>query len=248
MKKLQERKVQLQAKYNFLKVDVFKAISNGADSGSSASVLLEFNAMTKEIQALNQQIFNIEHADEIKAELKAKEAAKAKIVSQTSKLQGNFQKWDSKIRIIDSADKVIDILKVQRTPLSICVEPNDAFIKSVFKASKAAYRALLGSKFYNVKEKRKPKKNPSIFSKLKIQNADGYDDDFPLDEYARADGNENFLRATNLLLGDIIDAKINRQEMEGVIFFKANSPLFQIANAKNQVIRYPHALLNTRRF
>ena len=32
--------------------------------------------------------------------------------------------------------------------------------------------------------------------------------------------------------------------MENVIFFKANSPLFQIANAKDQVIRYPHALLN----
>lgn len=57
-------------------------------------------------------------------------------------------------------------------------------------------------------------------------------------------GNENRLRASNLLSADIIDAKINGQIMEGVIFFKQNSPLFHIADAKDQVIRYPHALLN----
>ena len=63
-------------------------------------------------------------------------------------------------------------------------------------------------------------------------------------KYVDMDGNEIFLRASNLLFTDIIDAKINGKVMEGVIFFKANSPLIQIADAKNQIVRYPHELLN----
>ena len=248
------------------------------------------------------------------AEQKAKEAAKAKIVAQQSKLIG---KKSSAEQLQDHAEQLIDILKVQLTPSTMCVEPNDVFIKTVFNACNAAYKALLGGKFYNIKEKRKTQKKDAIYSKLEIQNVEGYDNDLPLNECDRAvlgviiseylvdnlyttvniihraligkpgqvaivprknqkeaiinsviklmstvvdfsgvndslkelkytdkNGNEITLRASNLLLADIIDAKINGQEMEGVIFFKANSPLFQIADAKDQVIRYPHALLN----
>ena len=360
IKELQERKVQLQAKYDSLKADVLKAMTTGTDS---SPVLFEFDALSKEIQAVNQQIFNIEHADEIKAEQerqaqeeerkarelaerekrlqeakiaeekrkaellaqerakvdaqqKAKETAKNKIIAQESKLIGN----NSSVATLNSdADKIIDILKVQISPSTICVEPNDVFIKTVFNACKAAYSQLLGGKFYHVQEKRKTHKKDAVFSKLEIQNVEGYDNDSPLDEYDRAvlgviiseydinnryttvniihraligrpgqgvkgfypkkdqkkaivdsviklmstvidfsgvndslkamkytdkDGNEITFRASNLLLADIIDAKINGQVMEGVIFFKANSPLFQIADAKDQVIRYPHSLLN----
>ena len=42
----------------------------------------------------------------------------------------------------------------------------------------------------------------------------------------------------------ILNAKVNGQKVEGVIYFKDSCPLFDIANAKNQVIRYPHELLN----
>ena len=62
--------------------------------------------------------------------------------------------------------------------------------------------------------------------------------------YRDKDGNEIILCASNLLSANIIDAKINGQVMEGVIFFKANSSFFDIADEKDQVIRYPHALLN----
>ena len=52
-------------------------------------------------------------------------------------------------------------------------------------------------------------------------------------KYTDKEGNEIILRSSNLLLADIIDAKINGQTMEGVILFKANATLFQIADAKN---------------
>ena len=63
-------------------------------------------------------------------------------------------------------------------------------------------------------------------------------------KYVDKDGNEFILRKDNLLSASILDAKINGQPVEGVIFFKDNLPLFQIANAKDQIIRYPHSLLN----
>ena len=353
---LNERRSQLQAKYTSLKSDMLKAMSSGSDSDLYRSIMAEFGTLSQAIQAVNEQIYNIEHADEIKAEQerkareladrekrlqeaklaeeqrkaqllaaerakadaeqKAKEAAKVKINAQESKLNG---KKTSVEQLQDHADQLIDILKVQITPSTMCVEPNDVFIKTVFNACHSAYKALLRGKFYNVKEKRKTKKKDPVFSKLEIQNVEGYDNDLPLNEYDRAvlgiiiseylvdnlyttvniihraligrpgqglkgfypkkdqkksivdsviklmstvvdfsgvndslkemkytdkDGNEISLRASNLLLADIIDAKINGQEMEGVIFFKQNSPLFQIADAKDQVIRYPHALLN----
>lgn len=356
IKDLHERRSQLQAKYTSLKSDMLKAMASGSDSDLYRSIMAEFGTLSQEIQAVNEQIYNIEHADEIKAEQerkareladrekrlqeaklaeeqrkaqllaaerakadaeqKAKEAAKVKINAQESKLNG---KKTSVEQLQDHADQLIDILKVQITPSTMCVEPNDVFIKTVFNACHSAYKALLRGKFYNVKEKRKTKKKDPVFSKLEIQNVEGYDNDLPLNEYDRAvlgiiiseylvdnlyttvniihraligrpgqglkgfypkkdqkksivdsviklmstvvdfsgvndslkamkytdkDGNEITFRASNLLLADIIDAKINGQEMEGVIFFKQNSPLFQIADAKDQVIRYPHALLN----
>ena len=63
-------------------------------------------------------------------------------------------------------------------------------------------------------------------------------------KYVDKDGNELILRKDNLLSASIFDAKINGQPVDGVIFFKENLPLLQIADSKDQIIRYPHALLN----
>ena len=363
IKELQEHKAQLQAKYQSLKADVFKVMSSGSDSDESRSIMAEFDALSQEIQTVNEQIFNIEHADEIKAEqerqaqeeerkarelaerekrlqeaklteekrkaellaqerakldaqLKAKETAKAKIVAQTSKLHSNLSSYN---QLNPDADNIIDILKIQLTPSSICVEPNDVFIKTVFNACKSAYAQLLGGKFYNVQEKRKTHKKDAVFSKLEIQNVEGYDNKVPLNEFDRAvlgviiseqvfgnryttvniihraligrpgqatagfyprkdqeaaivnsvsklmgtvvafsdavdswkklkytdkDGNELILRKDNILSASIFDAKVNGQPVDGVIFFKENLPLLKIADSKDQIIRYPHALLN----
>ena len=62
--------------------------------------------------------------------------------------------------------------------------------------------------------------------------------------YSDKDGNFISLRSSNLISIDILDAKVNGQILNGVIFFKDNSPLFLIADAKNQIVRYPHALLD----
>ena len=62
--------------------------------------------------------------------------------------------------------------------------------------------------------------------------------------YTDKNGDELRLKKSNLLSADILDAKVNGQALDDVIFFKANSPLFDIADAKNQIVRYPHKLLD----
>ena len=63
-------------------------------------------------------------------------------------------------------------------------------------------------------------------------------------KYVDKEGNELILRKDNLLSASIFDAKINGQPVDGVIFFKENLPLLKIADSKDQIVRYPHELLN----
>ncbi len=349
IKNLQAHKAQLQVKYRSLITDAIQATSAASDE--SRAIMAELDSLSKELQGVNEQIFNIEHADEIKAEEERKARAeaerlaaeakrlaaeaeklaaereknekerqrlqtlKAEIEEQAEKLKG--KKKTSIEHFNSAAEKVLDILKVQLTPSTMCVEPNDAFIKGLFRYGNQAYRNALQGKLYRIKERKETHKKDAVFSKLQLHNVEGYENDSPLSEFDRAvlgvliseydignryttvniihraligkvgvqnavmrknqktaivnsviklmgtvvdfsgvndslkemnyadkDGNEITLRASNLLLADIIDAKINGQVMEGVIFFKANSPLFDIADAKSQIIRYPHTLLN----
>ena len=358
IEELQERKAQLQAKYNSLKSDILNAMSIGTDSGS---VFLEFDALSKEIQTVNEQIFNIEHADEVKAQQerqaqeeerkareladrekriqeaklaeekrkaeflaqerakaeakqKAKAEAKAKVDQELAQLKGNKSSVN---RLHYTAEKILNSLKIQIIPSAECVEPNEAFTKALFRFGSNSFKQALQGKSFAFKEAHQNNKHDEIWSKLSVTNAEGYDDDTPLDEYDRAvlgviiseylvnnryttinivfralvgkvgdqnvrpsknqeaaiihsihklrhtdvdfsgvneslkemkyrdkDGNEIIFRNDYLLSASIIDAKINGQPVEGVIYFKDSCPLFDIANLKDQVIRYPHSLLN----
>ena len=354
IKNLQERKAQLQAKYSSLKADIVKAMTSDSDSDYSRSIMLEFDSLSKEIQTINEQIFNIEHANEIKAEeerkareladrekrlqeaklaeekrkaellaqeraksdaeQKAKKAAKAKVDHELSQLKGNKS---SVVQLNSTAEKILNTLKIQIIPSAECVEPNEAFTKAVFRFSYNSFKRALQGKSFAVKEAHQNNKHDKIWSKFSITNAEGYNDDTPLDEFDRAvlgviiseylvdnryttinivfralvgkvgdqnvrpsknqetaiihsihklrhtdidfsgvndslkamkytdkDGNELILRNDYLLSASIIDAKINGQLFDGVIFFKDSCPLFDIATIKDQVIRYPHELLN----
>ena len=189
--------------------------------------------------------------------------------------------------------------------------------KALFRFVALSFKsALLGKKF-GVKQANKSAKKEAVFSAFSVQNAVGFDDISPLDEFDRAvlgviiseylagnrystvnivfraligkvgdqnarpsknqldfiahsiqklmgtvvdfsaissslnelhytdkNGNKITLRSSNLLSADILNAKVNGQVLDGVIFFKDISPLFLIADSKSQVIRYPHELMN----
>jgi len=212
----------------------------------------------------------------------------------------------SAARLNHRARKIINLLKVQLTPSTVCVEPNDSIIKAIFGNSHSKI---------SVKEKHKSKRKNAVVSNIKVEGAAVTDT--PLDEFDRAvlgvivseydvnnryttvniihraligkpgqvaivpskdqrnaifkavnklrltdvdfsdvsnslkklkytdkDGNELILRKDNLISAGIFDAKVNGQPVEDVIYFKDSCPLFDIANLKDQVIRYPHELLN----
>lgn len=216
-----------------------------------------------------------------------------------------------------NAEKILEILKVQVTPSTECVELNDVIVKYLFTFGPKSFQKALNGKTFKVLQKKKSKKHDAVISDINIYNADGYDDANPLTEFDRAVlgviiseylsgnryttvniifraligkvgnvgivprpnqkqaiensieklmgtivdfekiadsqnqmdyidkfGNKLRLKKSNLLSADILDAKINGQELDDVIFFKANSPLFDIADQKNQIVRYPHALLD----
>ena len=239
-----------------------------------------------------------------------KELPKALWKITQSKLNGTFA---------DTAQQMISTLQVQIIPSTYCAEPNDAFIKGLFRFGPKSFKKALQGTIFGVFEKKESKRKDAVFSQLALQNSEGYEDDNPLTEFDRdvlgviiseylsgnryttvniihraligkvgqgcdgvkpmknqqaaiinsvvklmativdfssvseslkemnytdKEGNTVILRTSNLLLADIVDAKINGQVMDNVIFFKANSPLFDIANAKSQVIRYPHNLLD----
>lgn len=120
IKELHERRSQLQDQYQSLKADLLKAMSSGSDSDEYRNIMAKFNALSKEIQAVNEQIFNIEHADEIKAEQerKARELAErekriqeAKIVEEKRKaelLAKERAKLDAKLKAKADAKAKID--------------------------------------------------------------------------------------------------------------------------------------------
>ena len=219
----------------------------------------------------------------------------------------------------NTAQAMLDILKVQFTPSTECISLNDVTVKDIFIFGVNATKRALDGKKYKLKQKNKTKKKDAIFSEIGMENSAGYDNKEPFTEFDRAvmevvvseiaygnryltvniiyralcgkigqaddgvkpmknqkaaiensveklmkrivnfsgvteslkqmkytdnDGNYIILKKAPLLSGCQCDAKINGQLIEDIYFFSRQSPLFQIADAKNQIVRYPHELLN----
>lgn len=291
---------QIEENYQKNKADINARFPNKSYSEKLLLVFAPDNALNNQNEQLRKELAELD----AQIETAKKELPKAMWKNAESKLKGK-------------AEKIIDSLKVQLVPSTECVEPNDAFIKRLFLIGPKSFKQSLQGRKFSVREKRQTAKKDAIYSLLKVTNAEGYEDDNPLDEFDRAvlgviiseylagnryttvniifraligkigdrgavlrknqqdsivnsiiklmatlvdfssvaeslkemkytdkDGNTISFHSSNILAADIIDAKINGQVMEGVIFFKDNSPLFDIADAKNQIIRYPHDLLD----
>ena len=297
------RKAQLQAEYNAT-WDSYLTVSGG-----NSSVELKQALFQKAISIKAQLDKTLSCISTLESRLGGYVTVtpfvdKLQTTAESVKAPTTESGADSSRRFQKNADKILNLLKVQITPSTVCVEPNDSVIKAIFSNQ---------GKKINVTEKHKSKKKAAVVSNIEVQG------DTPLDEHARAvfgvlvseniienryttvniihraligrpgqadagfypkkdqesaiinsvkklmgtvvdfsdaaeswkklkytdnDGNELFFAAENLLSAGILNAKVNGQKVEGVIYFKENSPLFHIANAKSQVIRYPHALLN----
>ncbi|MBQ9488093.1 MAG: hypothetical protein IJU91_09920, partial [Selenomonadaceae bacterium] len=97
---------------------------------------------------------------------KTAETEKAPATDSVAETSRRFQK---------NAGNILNLLKVQITPSTECVEPNDAIIKALFGKS---------SKKISVKEKHKTTRKAAVVSNLNVQGAAVTDT--PLSKYDRA--------------------------------------------------------------
>ena len=88
---------------------------------------------------------------------KRKTDEQARIEQELQKQVSAKTQWtdtNSKLKRKEYVDKIIDTLKVQVMPYTECVEPNDAFVKRLFRFGNNNFKkALMGKKFC-VKEKK----------------------------------------------------------------------------------------------
>lgn len=320
-----ERRTQINAQINENIKNVWDIHFSNPSADELKILATQREELDEQLKAVTAELNHVQNAiREEEARLqdeKRKADEQAKLEKERQKQEQVKAQWidaESKLKIKKYVDTIIDTLKVQVMPSDECVEPNDSFVKGLFRFGPNNFKkALQGTRYRNNKESHKTSKQDAVFSSVGIQNAEGYEDDNPLSEFDRAvlgvliseflagnryttvniifraligkigdqnarpmknqqdatvnsvvklmgtivdfsgvtesltelkytdkDGNTLTLKFANLISADILDAKINGQIMEGVIFFKDNSPLFKIADIKNQVIRYPHELLN----
>ena len=175
-----------------------------------------------------------------------------------------FSKSSSKISVKEKhktkrKSAVVSNIKVQGAPLSF--PPLDEFDRAVlgvivseqnidnrYTTVNIIHRALIGKPGQVAIVPSKDQKN-AIFnsvSKLMGTVVDFSDVANSLKKlkYTSKNGNHLSFKLENLLSAGVLDAKVNGQPVEDVIYFKDTCPLFDIANLKDQVIRYPHELLN----
>ncbi len=121
-------------------------------------------------------------------------------------------------------------------------------VDNLYTTINIVFRALVGKVGDQNVRPSKNQETAIINSIHKLRHTDvdfsGVTDSLKEMKYTDKDGNELFFRNDSLLSATIVDAKINGQIFDGVIFFKDICPLFDIANLKDQVVRYPHELLN----
>lgn len=315
-----KRKENLSAEYNVAQLDYSRALCTNTSIERRTelhrkvdSLKAEFDKIVGYISQIEARLSGANIPPKIGVNIETNTNPSTTVKNASTATTGSVRaasesdlKTGSTGKINRRADKILNLLKVQITPSTECVEPNDAIIKAIFSQSKTKL---------NVKEKHKTKKKPAFVSNINVQSIDNN----PLDEFDRAvlgviiseytvgnhyttvniihraligrpgqgvkgfyphkdqetaiinsikklmgtvvdfsgvnenlkklkytdkEGNELSLVADNLLSAGILNAKVNGQPTDGVIYFKDNCPLFQIADAKDQVIRYPHELLN----
>lgn len=314
---LTERQAELQKQLDESIKDFRQARITGAPVDEIKNLQQKGAELDEEIRKIISEIENLRAKKEILAneEEVTPQSDTAPAESTTKIATQNVEPKPSR-NIAKTAEKILNILKVQIMPSTECVEINEAFVKDLFSRSDEETRELLDGEIGSVLEKKRSKKK-SVISRYKMQNADGYDDETPLDEFDRAvlsvivseilignmyttpaiifraligqigktgivprvnqraaienstlklmskivdfrkvaesfkelhytdkDGNELKFGCETLLSAGIVDAKINGQEMDSVIYFKENSPLFDLADVKSQIVRYPHELLD----
>lgn len=203
---LKARQAQIKSKLGEIEEQIKAAYAKGGARNEVEVLFLEgkkadaeFDAISREIEQLENEI-KLQRTNDIYAKRQATVATSGNDeqelkyqAKETVKLDKAF--WtesESKMKrgINRTAEDIINALKVQITPSTECVEMNDKFVKKLFNHSAEKFARLISGKKFGIVERkariRKGKRQDEIVSSYKVQNAEGYEDDTPLDEFDRA--------------------------------------------------------------
>lgn len=145
----------------------------------------------------------------------------------------------------DSGDATIILDEFDRAVLGVCISEQKA--GNLYTTVNVIYRALIG-KVGNVGIR--PMNNQFSAIRNSIKKLMGTIVDFSnlaesLVELGYIDDvNQIKIKTSSILPAILLDCKINGQLLTDVLYFDRQSPLLEIAERKNQIIRYPHELLN----
>ena len=145
----------------------------------------------------------------------------------------------------NSGDATIILDEFDRAVLGVCISEQKA--GNLYTTVNVIYRALIGE-VGNVGIR--PMSNQSSAIRNSIKKLMGTIIDFAnlaesLVELGYVDDvNQIKIKTSSILPAILLDCKINGQLLTDVLYFDRQSPLLEIAERKNQIVRYPHELLN----
>lgn len=144
-----------------------------------------------------------------------------------------------------NGDATIILDEFDRAVLGVCISEQKA--GNLYTTVNSIFRALIGE-VGNVGIR--PMKDQCSAIRNSIKKLMGTTIDFlnlekALVELGYIDDVSQFkTKLSTLLPAVLLDCKVNGQMMKDVLYFERESPLLEIAERMNQIIRYPHELLN----
>lgn len=145
----------------------------------------------------------------------------------------------------NSGDATVILDEFDRAVLGVCISEQKA--GNLYTTVNAIFRALIGE-VGNVGVR--PMTNQSSAIRNSIKKLMGTIVNFQnlgksLAELGYIDDASQFkIKASSLLPAILLDCRVNGQMMTDVLYFERESPLLEIAERMNQIVRYPHELLN----
>ena len=137
-----------------------------------------------------------------------------------------------------------------RAVLDVCI--SEQIAGNCYTTISAIFRALIGQVGNKHIAPSKNQKDAIIQTVKKLMTAAIFSPDLAdnLNKlgYTKAKDDKTFeLKAANILPAVLLEettCRVNGNDVENVLYFHALSPFFNIADAKNQIVRYPHELFN----
>ena len=143
----------------------------------------------------------------------------------------------------DGYSNLTPLTEFERAVLSVCI--SEFLAGNAYTTPNVIFRALIGKVGESAIT---PSKNQfkailNAIDKLMFTKFEA-DIKQSFEQLKYANGDEIRIKKSSILPACLVDAKINGQLLQDVVCFDRESPIFTLANLKNQIVRYETSLLD----